>query len=305
MGSLEVIDGGFLTTVQDEGRTGYRQFGVPVSGAMDDYAYRLANKLVGNTSNMPVLEMTLNGGGYRFKTNAIIAVTGAEMNPQLNGEKFAMNAPCHINPGDVLTFDFCEKGCRSYLAIRGKLDVQEVMGSCSTFLTAKFGGFEGRALQEGDVLKWNEPEESFTHHEVPKERIPYYSSKVELRILEGPEWDWLSESQKTHFLNTLFDVNPDSNRMGVRLKGDNIQPKKGQMVSGPVLPGIIQLPENGRPIIIMKDGQAVGGYPRIAKVADADLWRAGQLWSGMQLSFRKIDRKEANRLSAFQKNLLY
>ncbi len=294
-----------LTTVQDAGRFGYRQYGVPVSGAMDDYAYQLANQLVGNNRKMPLLEMTLNGGTYKFRSDAIIAVTGADMKPEINGERISLNTSYETKSGDEISFDYCERGCRSFFAIRGKLDVKEVMGSCSTFITGKFGGFEGRALQEGDVLSWIENEGNYTSVKISEERLPYYSSKVQLRILEGPEWDWLSESQKQHFLNTEFDVSSESNRMGVRLKGDSIQPKEEQMVSAPVIPGIIQLPENGRPIIIMKDGQAVGGYPRIAKVIDTDLWRAGQLWSGVQLTFRKINREEANKLSAFQKNLLY
>ncbi|WP_428236222.1 biotin-dependent carboxyltransferase family protein [Gracilimonas sp.] len=305
MGSLEVLDGGLLTTIQDGGRFGYRQYGVPVSGAMDDYAYRLANQLVGNASDLPVLEMTLNGGRYRFNSDAVIAITGADMLPKINGEDISLNTSLEIKSGDIISFDYCQTGCRSYLAIRGQLDIKEVLGSCSTYLTGKFGGFEGRALKEGDVLSWTESEGSSIPERVPEDRFPYYSSKVELRILEGPEWSWLSQHQKEQFLNTEFDVSPDSNRMGIRLKGDSIKPIDHQMVSGPVIPGTIQLPESGRPIIIMKDGQAVGGYPRIAKIADADLWRAGQLWSGVQLTFRKINREEANKLSAFQKNLLY
>jgi biotin-dependent carboxylase-like uncharacterized protein len=305
MGSLEAIDGGLLTTIQDDGRFGYRQYGVPVSGVMDVYAYRLATQLVGNASNMPVLEMTLNGGRYRFNSDAVIAITGADMHPKINGEDVSLNTSLEIKSGDVISFNYCKKGCRSYFAIRGQLDIKEVLGSCSTYLTGKFGGFEGRALEKGDVLSWTENEEEFSLQEIPKDRIPYYSSKVELRIMEGPEWSWLSQNQKEQFMNTEFDASPDSNRMGVRLKGDPIQPIERQMISGPVIPGTIQLPENGRPIIIMKDGQAVGGYPRIAKIADADLWRAGQLWPAVQLTFRKISRKEANTLSAFQNNLLY
>ncbi|WP_421775286.1 biotin-dependent carboxyltransferase family protein [Gracilimonas sp.] len=299
MANLVVMDGGLFTTIQDAGRFGYRQYGIPISGVMDDYAYRLANQLVGNASDMPILEMTLNGGRYRFNTDSIIAITGADMHPRINDEDASLNTPLKIESGDIISFDYCQKGCRSYLAIQGQLDIRKVLGSRSTYVTGSLGGFEGRVLKKGDVLSWIEKKGGYTPEKVSEERFPYYSSKVELRVIEGPEWSWLSQNQKEQFLNTEFDVSPDSNRMGIRLKGNSIQPIGRHMVSGPVIPGMIQLPENGRPIIIMKDGQAVGGYPRIAKIADADLWRAGQLWSGVQLTFSKIDREEANRLSNY------
>lgn len=304
-GSLEVIDGGLLTTIQDNGRFGYRKYGVPVSGAMDDYAYRLANWLAGNPEGSPVLEMTLKGGTYRFSSNSVIAITGAYMKPKVNDVKVEMNASLEVHTGDVLSLEYCKRGCRSYLAIRGQLDVNKVLDSYSTYLTGKFGGLEGRKLAQGDELFWDETNEDFSAKRVPKDQLPYYSSKVTLRILKGPEWDWLTKQQQEQFLNTEFEVSSQSNRMGVRLLGQQIKSGKDHMTSAPVIPGIIQLPESGNPIIIMKDGQAVGGYPRIAKVIDADLWRVGQFWGEMKISFSKINRKEAKRLSAFQENLLY
>ncbi|MEQ8523433.1 biotin-dependent carboxyltransferase family protein [Gracilimonas sp.] len=301
--SLEVIDGGLLTTIQDNGRFGYRQYGVPVSGAMDDYACRLANWLVGNPEGSPVLEMTLKGGTYQFNSNSIIAITGAYMKPKVNDKKVEMNVSVEVKAGDVLSLGYCKRGCRSYLAIRGQLDIQKVLGSYSTYLTGNFGGFEGRKLAQGDELFWDEITEDFSLKEVPKDKLPYYSSKVTLRILEGPEWDWLTKKQQSQLLNAEYQVSSKSNRMGVRLSGQNIKSEKVQMTSAPVIPGIIQLPESGNPIIIMKDGQAVGGYPRIAKVADADLWRVGQFWGEMKINFNKINREEAGKLSSLNRAL--
>ena len=279
-GSLEVLDGGFLTTIQDAGRFGYRKYGVPVSGVMDERAYELANWLVNNSKDMPVIEMTLKGGTYRFNTAAVIAITGADMQPILNDKKIRMNASVEVGEGDILSFEYCQRGCRSYLAIRGKFEIHRVLGSYSTCLTGNFGGFEGRELKKEDILSWQVSEDEFSRNEAPNDQLPYYSSKVSFRVIQGPEWNWLSDELQEKLLNTEFTISSESNRMGIRLKGQKILIKKKQMVSSPVVPGIIQLPENGQPIIIMKDGQAVGGYPRIAKVVEADLWRLGQVKTG-------------------------
>lgn len=287
-GSLEVLEGGLFTTIQDGGRVGYRKYGVPVSGVMDERAYELANWLVGNEKWLPVLEVTLKGGSYRFNTKVEIAVTGAEMAPKINDREIPMNSSVKIESGQVLSLGYAERGCRGYIAIRGKLDIESVLGSYSTFATGGFGGFNGRKLKKGDELAWFDAEGEFDVKKAPVKQIPYYSSKVTFEVHESREWGWLSPSAQELFLNTAFEVSSQSNRMGVRLKGEKIQTQKTTMKSSPVLPGIIQLPENGQPIIIMNDGQAVGGYPRIAKIPDSDLWRVGQMKPGDIVRFKII-----------------
>ncbi len=281
-----MIDGGLFTTIQDAGRHGFRKFGVPVSGAMDIKSYKLANQLVGNPEDSPALECTMKGGKYRFVSKTVIAITGALMKPKINGKEVAQNQTLIIEAGDELELGFSCRGCRCYIGIKGVLQIEKVMNSYSTYTTGKFGGFEGRVLQEGDVLEWKNNGEEFEHKEIPKDQIPYFSSKVTVRITKGIEWDWLSEATQQEILATQFDVSSKSNRMGIRLEGASLMVPAKEMISSSVVPGIIQLPKSGNPIILMQDGQTIGGYPRIAKVLDEDLWRLGQVKAGDKVSFR-------------------
>ncbi|GAB5409598.1 MAG: biotin-dependent carboxyltransferase family protein [Balneolaceae bacterium] len=285
MGSLRILDGGLFTTIQDSGRTGFRKYGIPTSGAMDFQSYELANWLVGNTKNSPLLELTLRGGRFKFESDAVIAITGALVNSKINDSKVRMNSSLRVKRDDEIELGFASRGCRSYIAIRGGLKVEKVMGSYSTYTIGKFGGFEGRSLQSGDVLEWEDMGLHFELREAQKEQIPYFSSKVRVRISKGPEWNWIYKGTQKKFLNSKFSISSKSNRMGIRLEGVLLENTNQKMISSPVIPGIIQLPPNGNPIILLQDGQTIGGYPRIAKVLDEDLWRLGQLKPGDNLGF--------------------
>lgn len=288
MGRLEVIDGGLFTTIQDFGRRGFRAYGIPTSGAVDIRSYKLANWLVGNMEGSPVLELTLKGGRYKFKTGAVIAITGALMRPKINGKDVNMNCSLKVQEGDELGFDFVSRGCRTYLAIQGALEIQKVMGSFSTYTLGKFGGLDGKALTKGDTLKWKSLRKKADRKEARRDQLPYFSSKVCVRVSKNLEWDWLKDSAKKNLVQSTFRVGSKSNRMGIRLEGNSIEIEKKQMISSPVIPGIIQLPPNGQPIILMQDGQTIGGYPRVAKVVDEDLWRLGQIKTGDQIQFKLI-----------------
>ncbi|MEX0722363.1 MAG: biotin-dependent carboxyltransferase family protein [Gracilimonas sp.] len=296
-GSLEVMGGGLQTTVQDLGRVGFRKYGVPVSGVMDEHSCRLANWLVGNAKEAPVLELTLQGGSFKFQSNATIGITGAEAEMNVNGSPVQPNKTIEIKPGEVLNIGRIKNGCRIYLSISGEWEIEKIMGSYSTCLSANFGGFEGHALTKGDVLSWTSPKKLIEVKTVPQKMIPHYASRQTIRIIKGPEWDWLSEAQQTEFLAADFIPTSQSNRMGIRLQSSFVPDIiKGEMISSPVVPGIIQLPSDGAPIILIKDGQSVGGYPRIAKVIDADLWRIGQLWHRNEINFSLISIEEAKEL---------
>ncbi len=289
MGKLTVLDSGLMSTVQDKGRIGFRKFGVPVSGVMDESSFSLANELVGNPKEAPVIEMALKGGSYRFESDSIIAITGAQMKPMINKKGVKLNSGIKVKAGEVLEFGYAEKGCRCYLSIRGKWQIKKVMGSCSTYVTGKFGGFEGRSLLKGDEIYWEERDTDFKLFSAPNEKIPYFSSKLSVDFVPGPEWDWISKKEQHKFLNTEFKISSKSNRMGIRLESDSkIENPKREMISSGVIPGIIQLPPNGRPIILMRDGQTVGGYPRIGKVLDIHLDRLAQLPINGILRFKKV-----------------
>ena len=285
MGKIKVIEGGMFTTVQDLGRFGFRALGVPNSGAMDPRAMRWANKLVGNPVENPVIEMTLIGGKYQFANDAIIALTGADANVSINQKETHKNKSLELKPGDVLEVGMAKRGCRLYLAIRGRWCLKKVMDSYSTLTSAKLGGFEGRALQKGDVLEWEGVRGEFKEVEMPNSERTYFSSKLDVPVTRGPEWDWISPEIQQRFIETEFQVSRQSNRMGIRLEGNDLQIPARQMISSPVIPGIIQLPASGNPIILMNDGQTIGGYPRVAKVPDLLLWRLGQLRPGDVVRF--------------------
>lgn len=304
-GELEVFNAGLLTTVQDQGRNGYRKYGVPVSGVMDEHSHQLANWLVGNPKDAPVLELTLMGAEFKFNSDAIVGISGAEAKLTVNEKPVKSNQTLKISRGDRLTIRGATAGCRIYIAIAGEWDIEKIMDSYSTCLAAKFGGHQGRALKKGDRISWNRDQEKALERTVPKELLPHYSSTQKIRITEGPEWNWLTNKERSDFLGTHFLISSKSNRMGIRFKNsiNYDQEKKGEMISSPVVPGIIQMPSSGSPIILMNDGQSIGGYPRIAKVIEADLWRLGQAWTWNEISFSLIDRIEALELFDYYRAL--
>lgn len=305
VGSLEILEGGLLTTIQDGGRSGYLKLGVPRSGVMDEHAYHIANWLALNPSDSPVLEITLQAPVIRFKSQAIIGIAGADVEVLLNDEIVRHHQSIEVNAEDVLSFGDFEKGCRVYLAIHGEWDLQKIMGSYSTCLIAHFGGYEGRALQTGDQISWVAHSLDREKRTLANEWLPHFANRQQIRIIPGPEWEWLTEEQKEQFLFSEFTVSSQSNRMGVRLHGKKPIVLNAEAIrSAPVSTGMIQLPNGGHPIVLMNDAQSVGGYPRIAKIIDADLWRVGQIWTSTIIKFKAISYKKAKSLSAFRKNLL-
>ncbi|NET32625.1 MAG: biotin-dependent carboxyltransferase family protein [Cyanothece sp. SIO1E1] len=285
MSTLRVVKAGFSTTIQDKGRFGFRKYGIPVSGAMDLKSMMDANILVGNPKENPVLECTLNGGIYQFLDAATVASTGAQSRIVLNGLVVAQYEPIVISKGDILELGHPGRGCRSYLAIKGLFDTPRVMGSYSTYIPGKFGGFLGRKLKKGDELNWMDSKEHLDTESFSKNQIPYFSSKIRISIEQGPEFEFLHEEARNSLLNSKFQVLSQSNRMGIRLGGNSINPPKREIMSSPVKPGVIQLPPSGNPIILMNDGQTIGGYPRVGVVKESELWRLGQAKTGDQVSF--------------------
>ncbi len=289
MGSLKVLNAGLFATIQDKGRIGFRKYGVPLSGVMDKKAYELSNWLAGNVHGAPVLELTMSGGSYQFESEASIAIVGADMKPSINSTPVPINKTLKVQRDDILSFKFSDRGCRAYLAVRGVLEVDQVMNSYSTYTVGGFGGLDGQPLKKGDILSWKEIPDEVEIREADKAEIPYYSSKVSIKVMPAPEWDWLSESDQQKALNQRFTVDSSSNRMGLRLTGNGINVPDVQMTSSPVMPGIIQLPKSGEPIILMADGQTIGGYPRVLKVLNSELWRLGQVKPGDTVSFELVN----------------
>lgn len=303
MSSIDVINGGILTTIQDSGRYGYQELGIPTSGVMDDYNYRLANILVGNKLDEAVFEMTFFGPTLKFNENLIIAITGSNMNPKINGELAPMYETIKVKKGDNLQFGKVNEGIRSYLAFGGSIDVPVVNGSKSTHIKTKMGGIEGRALKAKDEINIKKSKEE-TMRKIPEKYIPKISHCNILRIVLGPQDDFFSE-KGIHdlFRSGGYQVTKDFDRMGIRLKGTAIEHKEtADIISDGTTFGSIQVPANGQPIILVADRQTTGGYTKIGNVITADLHKLAQMTFLDKVLFQEIKIEEAQKLAIDYKN---
>lgn len=303
MSSIDVINGGILTTIQDSGRYGYQELGIPTSGVMDDYNFRLANILVGNKLYEAVFEMTFFGPTLKFNENLIIAITGSNMNPKINGELAPMYETIKVKKGDTLQFGKVKEGIRSYLAFGGSIDVPFVNGSKSTHIKTKMGGIEGRALKAKDEINIKKSKEE-TMRKIPEKYIPKISHCNILRIVLGPQDDYFTE-KGIHdlFRSGGYQVTKDFDRMGIRLKGTAIEHKEtADIISDGTTFGSIQVPANGQPIILVADRQTTGGYTKIGNVITADLHKLAQMTFLDKVLFQEIKIEEAQKLAIDYKN---
>lgn len=296
MTTLKVIKSGLLTTVQDTGRTGYQQYGVPVSGVMDHYAHAVANLLVGNTISESVLEVTMMGPKLEFQGSAILAVTGGDLQPQLNGIPVPMWKSFAVNKVDILSFKGMKSGCRAYLAFLGGIQVPQVLGSSSTYTRASIGGYQGRRLQPGDVLELGQSPK-YGDQGPLKSAESYsmdYPSQIILRVVEGPQDDAFTKEGKDTFYGESYRVTNESDRMGFRLEGPEIQHvEKPDIISDGIAMGAIQVPGHGCPIVMMADRQTAGGYTKIVNVITADLPKIAQAKPGDEIRFQRVTVEEA------------
>ncbi|MDE3084543.1 MAG: biotin-dependent carboxyltransferase family protein [Verrucomicrobiota bacterium] len=287
MPEIQIISPGALTSVQDLGRPGHRRHGVAAGGAMDPFALRMANLLVGNDENAAALEFALVGPRLKFSADALIALCGGEF-----GELQAWR-PVYVRAGEEISLEKNRSGCRGYLAVAGGIDVTMVLGGRGTDLRGGFGGHEGRALRAGDVLKTKEAPapkvniEAALHHFISPKIRPAYASSPVVRVVRGAE---TAEFFLGRFYSEPFAVDSRSDRMGVRLAGPKLERfgGVGELISSSVAPGTIQVPRDGQPIVLMADAQTLGGYPKIAHVISVDLPLVAQLRPGDKVNFQNI-----------------
>lgn len=303
---IKVIQPGIQTTVQDEGRIGFYEIGMPPSGAMDKYSYRIGNYLVGNKENAASLEITYMGPTLEFTKDAKIALTGGELPPKINDEPIPMWETVEVKAGDVLSFDFIKQGARVYLAVQGGVDVPLIMDSRSTYTLCGIGGYEGRALQAGDVLSiGNEVE-----HDVPvgtridEKFIPKFSRLNEIRVILGLCSYRLTEESKERFFSLEWTVTPEANRVGYRFKGErlNFVERKQPFGAGsnpsnvvdlgyPI--GSIQVPDGVEPIALLNDAVTGGGYATICTIISSDLDKMAQIKTNEKVKFVSVTIDEA------------
>lgn len=291
---ITVLNPGMLTTVQDNGRWGYQAYGMPVAGAMDRFAYRVVNSLAGNSANAAVLEMTIFGGTYRFDRDAYVAIGGADMQATLDGNAVANWSGFPVSAGSELSFGYVADGCRAYLAVKGGLDVPEILGSRSTYIRGAIGGMNGRALKSGDVLNFENGNLLNIERRLPAQFIPDYGSEITLRVMLGPQDDLFTGEGIKTLLNCTYTITNDADRMGYRLEGPAIKHSgKPDIVSDALCQGAIQVPGHGMPIIMMADRQTTGGYAKIGTVIGPDIARLAQAKPGDSVRFVRSSYEEA------------
>jgi len=308
---IHVLRPGLLTTVQDLGRPGYQQYGVVVGGALDAFAARVANLVVGNDGNAAVLELAQTGPVLQFSHEALIAWNGGDFDATISGQPLPRDRPVRVAAGETVNFGVARTGLRAWVAIAGGIDVPLVMGSRTTYRRAGLGGHQGRPLVSGDELKVFAPDERATAIlntlSAAQKRATAWTVRPEtmgrqapagvVRAMRGPEWDWFSEDAQRDLFAASWQTTKEADRMGVRLQGPGlVLVKPREMISAAVNTGVVQVPPSGHPIVLLPSRQSVGGYPRIAAVAGVDIGRFTQLRPGEKVRFEKISLLDAQEL---------
>ena len=295
---IRILKGGMYTTVQDLGRTGYQSQGFPVAGVMDVRSFKIANLLLDNPENEAVLEFTLIGPTLEFTSATIVAITGGDFQPEVNGEPAPMYTALYMNKGDILKFKSARTGSRGYIAFSSYLDIPVVMGSRCTNTKSGIGGFKGRKLQAGDYINFR----------IKRRYLPFFLSRkleldefdqeeAEIRVIMGPQDDMFSRQGIETFLNSEYTVTSDFDRMGCRLEGPFIAQKEtSDIISDGTVFGSVQVPSHGKPIILLADRQTTGGYAKIATVASVDIPKVVQRKTDHKIRFRAITVEEAQEL---------
>lgn len=317
---IDVLRAGIFSSVQDLGRTGLRHLGVAKAGGLDALAVEVGNRLVGNAPQAATIELTVGPAAFRFTQPTRIAVTGAQFSATLSGEPVYTWWSLPVRAGQELVLQGPVRGMRGYLCVRGGIDVMPVLGSRSTDLAARFGGLGGRKLRDGDRLPIGalaarqgratdidapafgvKAPQWCRFADVPHEpvrrgkHVAGAERAAVIRVLRGPEYDAFDEDARTAFWSDEWSVTPHSNRMGYRLAGRALTLERNlDMLSHAVLPGTIQVPGSGQPIVLMGDAQTTGGYPRIGVVIAADLWKLAQVRLGEAVRFVRSTREEAH-----------
>jgi biotin-dependent carboxylase-like uncharacterized protein len=311
MNRMHVERPGMYSVLQDLGRYGHQQYGVPVNGPMDEWSHRVANALVGNAEDAAVLECTLTGPVVSFSEDTLIALSGARMHVTVAGLPVPYNRAVLVRRRVALEFGQPVSGARTYLAVRGGFGVEPVLGSRSTNGRGVFGGFAGRALRKGDAVPLalplrGEPMSPLARLMV-QSGLPMISAPSidaespsmaldRLRFIPGPQWKMFKADALRHFTSGPYIVSSQSDRMGYRLEGAALALRRPlEMISEATSFGTIQVPPNGQPIILMADRQSAGGYPKIGYVVSADLPALAQALPGDVLHFVATTQEEAEK----------
>jgi antagonist of KipI len=273
--TLEVIEANGLATIQDSGRTGWKRFGVPSSGPMDVFAFRASNLLAGNSAGHAAIELGLGDITFRAQRDCVIAIAGIGYALSVYIWEFPLWGSYYVRAGWLIRLRKRDSGMWAYLAIAGGIQTEPVLGSASTYLRGHFGGFEGRPLQAGDVVRAGSPSRSLnelTARTIPEDARPIYEANPVIDVILGPQQNYFTEESVEMFFSSEYSVSAISDRMGYRLEGPPLVHRKAvELISEGMTFGAIQIPSSGQPIVMMADGPPTGGYPKIGTVVGADL----------------------------------
>lgn len=287
MSGFKVLKGGLLTTVQDLGRQGYTHLGITPSGAMDEYAYRWSQKLLDNEDGN-ALEILLSGLKLQVTAPTTIAVCGADLDFRINGISMPIWQTHQVQVDDILSFEKKRSGMRAYLAVKGGFDVPKFQESYSSTLKEN----KGKKLENGDTLLYT-PNKNTFRRRVPQKYIPTYPKHLTLRIVLSYQHNYFTDTQKEKFFSTSYTLTPEMSRMGYKLQGEAMIPSKDGIISEGITFGAVQIPPDGQPIILLKEHQTIGGYPKIGSVLPSDCYILSQLPIGATVQFESISLEDA------------
>lgn len=294
MSGLQVISSGMLTLIQDLGRFGVARHGLSAGGPADLHAHCWANKLLDNPVNASVLEITMGNASFQALEDTLLSLTGAETNPQIDGQPLSTWCSFLLRKGQTLKLGYAKTGFRCYLAVAGGFDVPKMFGSSATVVRNQLGGLAetaGRAIQKGDILRVFQLSTQKTQkfNWVPRAFIPKYTNEVSLAVIESYQSHLFSHLAKRTFYAKPYVISDKSDRMGIRLQGNSVQPGMSGVISEGIAYGSIQFPANGQPIILMNDRQTLGGYPKIGCVSKMSLMKLAQARPGSVIQFYRSD----------------
>ncbi len=290
--NILILSAGMRSSIQDLGRKGKRCYGVPISGAMDKFSAILANNLLNNKEGLPVMEITLVGPKIYFEDYTLIAITGANMSPMLNGESIEMNFMYSVKSGDILSFGKLICGSRSYLGVKGGFQTERILNSFSQFE----GITKHRLIKKGDRLRILniDTELEVTSSKIKVKNTHFKNDKIE--VTKGPEYNRLSKNQREYLFSEKFEIDALNNRMGYQLKSKRMPLKESEIITSAIIPGTVQLTPSGKLIIMMRDCPTTGGYPRILQLTDLAINQLAQKKTGdvfkfdLESSFKFLNR---------------
>ena len=297
MNGFIVENGGVQSSIQDAGRRGLSDIGLTQSGAMDELAFGYANFLVGNVFNTSTIEIALGGASFRAKSEMCIAICGANMHPTCNGHPIALWQTYQLRRGDLIAFGFANEGQFAYIGVAGGFQTPYAYGSYSTSIKEGLGGLEGRKLKAGDVLRTLGARCPVDRRKLERKFIPKYPEIITLRLLKGYQEALFDNKAQETFFNSVYTFKGEGDRMGYRLSGEKIVPSVTGILSEPICYGAVQIPSHGEPIVLLKERQTIGGYPKIGSVIAVDCFKLAQVKAGGNVKFKAVSLEEAHKAS--------